>query len=106
MTDPETPSRFDDPWQAQLFALTVALSDAGHFHWTDWAAAFGATLKRHGADRALDGGNDYYNAWLETLESLLDRRGLAGQAETRRIKAAWEQAYLSTPHGKPVNLPT
>lgn len=106
MTGPETPSRFDDPWQAHLFALTVALADAGRFRWPDWAAAFGATLKRHGADRPLDGGSDYYNAWLETLESLLDHQGLAGQAEARRIKAAWEQAYLSTPHGKPVSLPT
>lgn len=105
MTDPGTPSRFDDPWQAQLFALTVALADAGHFRWTDWTTAFGATLKRHAADRPLDGGNDYYNAWLETLENLLDHQGLAGQAEARTIRAAWEQAYLSTPHGQPVKLP-
>ncbi len=105
MTRPAAPSQFDDPWQAQVFALTVALSDAGHFPWTDWAQAFGATLKRHGANRALDGGADYFNAWLETLESLLEQRGLAGQAEARTIRAAWEQAYLSTPHGQPVKLP-
>lgn len=105
MTRPAAPSQFDDPWQAQLFALTVALSDAGHFRWADWTQAFGATLKRHGANRPLDGGSDYFNAWLETLESLLDRQGLAGQAEAQKIRAAWEQAYLSTPHGQPVKLP-
>ena len=54
MTAAPAPSQFDDPWQAQIFALTVALSDAGHFSWHDWTVAFGATLKRHRAERALD----------------------------------------------------
>jgi nitrile hydratase accessory protein len=48
MSAAPAPSQFDDPWQAQIFALTVALSDAGHFSWHDWTVAFGATLKRHG----------------------------------------------------------
>lgn len=103
MTAP-APSHFDDPWHAQLFALTVALSEAGHFSWPDWAEAFGATLKRHGADRALDGGADYYAAWLETLEALLHDTGLAGQSEMKEMQAAWEAAYLRTPHGMPVAL--
>ncbi len=98
------PSRFDEPWQAQLFALTVALSEAGHFAWPDWTAAFGATLKAKGAAGPLDGGADYYAAWLETLEALLDRAGLAGRDEARAMRAAWERAYLSTPHGEPVRL--
>ncbi len=103
MTAP-APSRFDEPWQAQLFALTVALNEAGHFRWADWTAAFGATLKRRGAGRAQDGGADYYDAWLETLERLLDARGHAPAAEAARTKAAWEAAYLATPHGQPVRL--
>lgn len=103
MTAP-LPTRFDEPWQAQLFALTVALNEAGHFSWPDWAQAFGATLKRHGAARALDGGADYYAAWLETLEALLDARGFAGRDEAETVRAAWEAAYLATPHGAPVRL--
>lgn len=98
------PGQFDDPWQAQVFALTVALSEAGHFSWPDWTAAFGATLKRHGADRELDGGEDYFNAWLETLEVLLDRTGLAERGAVLALKDAWAAAYLSTPHGQPVRL--
>lgn len=104
MTRPAAPSHFDDPWQAQLFALTVALADAGHFSWSDWTQAFGATLKRRGESRPQDGGADYYAAWLETLEAFLDRTGLARQAEAQGMKAAWERAYLSTPHGQPVRL--
>lgn len=101
---PATPSRFDEPWQAQLFALTVALSEAGTFSWPDWTQAFGATLRAHGADRELDGGADYYNAWLETLEALLAGAATVPKAEAQRVRAAWERAYLSTPHGQPVHL--
>lgn len=103
MTAP-VPSHFDEPWQAQLFALTVALNEAGHFGWPEWTAAFGATLKRRGAGRAQDGSADYYAAWLETLENVLDAKGHAPRPEAARTKAAWEAAYLSTPHGKPVRL--
>lgn len=100
-----TPERpFEEPWQAELFALTVALSDSGAFDWSDWTAAFGATLKRHGAARELDGRGDYWAAWLETLETLLDAAGSATEAEAHQMRHRWEAAYLSTPHGKPVRL--
>lgn len=99
---PEKP--FDEPWQAELFALTVALSEAGAFGWPDWTRAFGATLKRHGAVKSLDGGADYWAAWLETLEGLLDAAGTASEAETHAMRHRWEAAYLATPHGKPVRL--
>ncbi len=99
------PGRFDEPWQAQLFALTVALSEAGHFTWAEWTETFGAMLKVMGADRPLDGGADYYEAWLKALEALLDRNCLAPKPEADAVRSAWEMAYLSTPHGQPVRLP-
>lgn len=100
-----TPERpFAEPWQAELFALTVALSEAGQFSWAAWTEAFGATLKRHGAERKLDGNADYYAAWLETLEGLLDRAGIAPQAQAADMRDRWEAAYLSTPHGQPVRI--
>ena len=36
---------FAEPWQAQVFALAVQLSAAGHFTWTEWATALGAQLQ-------------------------------------------------------------
>jgi nitrile hydratase accessory protein len=95
---------FAAPWQAELFCLTLALSNAGHFSWPDWTAAFGATLKRHGAIRPLDGGDDYYAAWLETLETLLEQMKLVKPADARSTRERWEKAYLTTPHGQPVTL--
>ncbi|WP_299373417.1 nitrile hydratase accessory protein [uncultured Tateyamaria sp.] len=95
---------FEAPWHAQLFALTVHLNEAGHFAWPDWADRFGATLKRHGVDRSLNGGDDYFLAWLETLETLLTETGAAEAQALQDMRAAWEAAYLRTPHGAPVTL--
>ena len=95
---------FSEPWHAQLFALTVKLNEDGHFAWPDWAARFAETLKAHGLHKELDGGDDYFSAWLVTLEALLAETGQAGPEETARMKTAWEAAYLSTPHGAPVRL--
>jgi nitrile hydratase accessory protein len=103
MTRPEP--AFDAPWHAQVFALTVHLNEAGQFSWGDWAARFGATLRRHGVERELNGGEDYFAAWLETLEGFLAEMGLASPGDVSALRDAWEAAYLGTPHGQPVHLP-
>ena len=95
---------FEAPWHAQLFALTVHLNEAGLFAWPDWATRFGAALKQHGLDRDLNGGDDYFAAWLETLEVLLKEQGVAEAQALKDMRAAWEAAYLRTPHGEPVRL--
>ncbi|MCB1341541.1 MAG: nitrile hydratase accessory protein [Pseudooceanicola sp.] len=102
MTRPEP--AFAEPWHAQVFALTVHLNETGRLPWTDWADRFGATLARHGLARDLDGGDDYFTAWLETLEAVLAETGAADPKEAMQVKQAWETAYLATPHGQPVHL--
>lgn len=96
---------FTEPWHAQVFSLTVHLNETGQLDWPDWAAAFSDTLKRHGLSKQLDGGDDYFAAWLETLEAVVVEKGVAMPEELTVCKAAWEKAYLSTPHGAPVSLP-
>lgn len=103
MTQKPEPA-FEAPWHAQIFALTVHLNETGRFEWGDWAKRFGATLARHGLDRELNGGEDYFTCWLETLESYLGEMGLATNADLAALRLAWETAYLSTPHGAPVKL--
>ena len=103
MTDAPEPV-FTEPWHAQIFALTVYLNEAGHVTWTDWAARFGATLKRHGLERELDGGDDSFKAWLEALETFLNERAMADTAAVEDLRAAWKRAYLTTAHGDPVTL--
>jgi nitrile hydratase accessory protein len=95
---------FAEPWHAQIFAITVKLSEQGHFTWPEWAEVFGAALKQAAADGGPDDGSDYYDIWLEALERFLKQRGLAAAEELSRLKQAWSDAYLNTPHGQPVRL--
>lgn len=104
MSYPLQDPAFAEPWHAQLFALTVHLNEIGQFSWPDWAAAFSETLARHGLSRDLDGGDDYFTAWLETLEKLLVSQGLTRPDAIEHVRATWERAYLNTPHGAPVHL--
>ena len=95
---------FEEPWHAQVFAITVALNEAGVFQWTDWASRFGATLKQHGLNRDLNGGSDYFQAWIETLEDFLADQKIALPYDLEVLKSAWTQAYLQTQHGQPVKI--
>jgi nitrile hydratase accessory protein len=93
---PEEPP-FEEPWQAQAFALAVQLNAEGAFSWSEWAEALGAEIARHGA-------RSYYDCWLVALETLALAKGLTESSELDRRKRDWEAAYLRTPHGKPVEL--
>ncbi|WP_299354611.1 nitrile hydratase accessory protein [uncultured Shimia sp.] len=95
---------FEAPWHAQLFALTVHLHERGVFDWPQWTKDFGATLAEHRLSGDLNGGDDYFNAWLATLEKVLVSNDMAPPASVASMRDAWEQAYLATPHGKPVRL--
>jgi nitrile hydratase accessory protein len=92
---------FAEPWQAQAFALVVALHGAGVFNWTEWAEALSREVHRPGA--AKDGG-DYYQHWLRALETLLAQKGVAPGAEVDDLAAAWQRAAHATPHGRPIEL--
>jgi len=95
---------FAEPWQAQAFALAVKLSEQGLFTWNEWAETLGAELKA-AADRGEpDDGSHYYEHWLAALERLVVEKGLTDREAMRERKEAWTEAYLQTPHGKPVEL--
>jgi nitrile hydratase accessory protein len=91
---------FAEPWQAQAFALTVSLHEAGAFTWSEWAAALSAELKGD----PVDDGSRYYEHWLAALERLAAARGLADEGALAASQAAWAEAYRRTPHGRPVQL--
>jgi nitrile hydratase accessory protein len=95
---------FAEPWQAQVFALAVKLSQQGHFTWTEWATVLAAELKA-AADRGEpDDGSRYYHHWLSALERLVTTKGLSDSAALRARKEDWAEAYRHTPHGQPVEL--
>ncbi|MBL4666870.1 MAG: nitrile hydratase accessory protein [Sneathiella sp.] len=95
---------FDEPWQAQAFALTVQMSEAGHFSWSDWANTFGAEIARATKDGRGCGNEDYYLCWLKALETILAETGIASLELQKTRKEEWRQANEHTDHGKPIEL--
>ena len=67
---------FREPWEAQAFAMALALHERGVFTWAEWAAALAAEIKRAQAAGDPDTGETYYTHWLNTLEKLVaEKRG-------------------------------
>ncbi|MEL6689152.1 MAG: nitrile hydratase accessory protein [Pseudomonadota bacterium] len=98
MLEPDVP--FSAPWQAQLFAMTVAMNEAGVFEWGQWAAQFGRELKSVTAE----GNEAYYSAWLRAFETFLVDGGHASREDVSTLTQAWHDAARATPHGQPIEL--
>jgi nitrile hydratase accessory protein len=96
---------FAEPWQAQAFALTVQLSQAGYFSWREWADELAAVLQEAAALNPTNNRSHYYDQWLIALERLCVARGLTDTQSLNLQTVAWADAYRRTPHGRPVELP-
>jgi nitrile hydratase accessory protein len=95
---------FGAPWEAQAFAMSVRLHEAGHFTWTEWAERLAREIERAQAAGDPDRGDTYYHHWLAALEGLVAEKGLVGTDELHRRKDEWDAAARATPHGKPIVL--
>ena len=95
---------FKEPWEAEAFAMAVALKERGVFTWGEWASALGAEIKRAQAAGDPDTGATYYRHWLTTLETIVTEKKLATSEQLERTHHAWEHAAHRTPHGTPIVL--
>src|SRR5690348_2613651 len=68
---------FREPWEAQAFALTLALYRKGLFTWPEWAATLAEEIKRAQAAGDPDTGHTYYRHWLNALERLVAEKRIA-----------------------------
>ena len=93
---PDTPV-FAEPWQAEVFAIVVALHERGLFAWSQWADALSRQVK-------APGGENYYAAWLAALESLLVSLNVTATTDVDAMTEAWQRAAHATPHGQPILL--
>ena len=78
--------------------------NAGVVTATRWAEALGSELKSASRAGAADDADTYYLAVLGAVEKLLRQIEIIGRDELDARIEAWRQAYLSTPHGEPVEL--
>ena len=97
---------FREPWEAQAFAMTLALHDKGLFAWREWAAMLGETIKAAQAAGDPDTGDTYYRHWLATLERMVAHKALTTQADLASHRDAWQRAAARTRHGQPIELQT
>jgi len=95
---------FREPWEAQAFAMTLALHERGLFTWHQWAATLAAEIKRAQAAGDPDTGETYYHHWLNALEHLLAEKSVTDAAMLARYQHAWDHAADRTPHGQPIEL--
>jgi nitrile hydratase accessory protein len=102
-TDADGPV-FREPWEAQAFAMAVALHERGLFTWPEWAAVLAAALERAQDAGDPDTGDTYYRHWLTALERLVEGKRVADHETLERYRAAWDRAAARTPHGTPIEL--
>jgi nitrile hydratase accessory protein len=95
---------FKAPWEAQAFALALALHRRGVFTWPEWAATLADEIKRAQAAGDPDTGGTYYHHWLNALERIVAEKGAADQSTLARYRVAWQRAAVRTPHGSPIIL--
>ena len=95
---------FSEPWEAQAFAMALALHERGLFTWVEWADALSQQIALAQAAGDLDTGATYYRHWLAALESLVASKGASSSEELATYVDAWDHAADRTPHGQPIEL--
>ena len=88
---------FEEPWEAQAFAMVVHLHAKGAFSWEEWAACLSAEIHSGTQKR-------YYEHWLAALEHITTQKALTTQDALQTRKQDWLAAAARTPHGAPITL--
>ena len=95
---------FREPWEAQAFAMALALHGRGLFTWNEWAATLADEIRRARQAGDPDTGETYYRHWLATLERLIAEKGVTTSDTLCRYRDAWDRAADRTAHGSPIEL--
>ncbi len=91
---------FDEPWQAQAYAMSQVLIESGQITPGDWARTLGDAIKSKLANGAEDSSQTYFEAVTDALTTILKM----DEQEMERTVQEWRHAFETTPHGKPVSL--
>lgn len=95
---------FREPWEAQAFAIALALNERGVFSWNEWAEALADEICAANGRGDPDTGETYYHHWLAALERLVIAKGATDAETLARCRKAWKYAASRTPHGTPIEL--
>ena len=95
---------FREPWEAQAFAMALALHERGLFTWTEWAATLGRRDQARAGRRRSRHRRDLLPPLARALERWSPRRASPTPRRCARYRDAWDHAADRTPHGKPIEL--
>ena len=95
---------FAAPWEAQAFAMALALHERGAFTWKEWAATLAEAIAAGSRGGDFDDGRGYYGYWLTALERIVDRKGIVAEPLLESRRHEWQEAARNTPHGSPIEL--
>jgi len=95
---------FKEPWEAEAFAMTLALHEKGVFTWPQWATILSSEIDRAQASGDPDLGDTYYQHWLAALERIVVEQGITNTHQLAKLYDDWNSAAHSTPHGQPITL--
>lgn len=95
---------FKAPWEAQAFAMALALHERGAFSWKEWAQTLADVISESKGRGDPDTGEDYYRHWMTALERIAMRKELVTGDALQTRREQWAQAARETPHGQPITL--
>ena len=95
---------FNAPWEAQAFAMALALHERGAFSWKEWAQTLADVIAEVRQRGEADTGEHYYRHWQTALERITARKGLVSDALLLQRRQQWDEAARRTPHGQPIEL--
>jgi nitrile hydratase accessory protein len=93
---------FGQPWHAEAFGTSLALSQAGLFSWAEWVEIFSREIRTNPQRADEDSEAAYYRQWLAALEAILKKHATLTPEEIAEAAEHWRRSYLNTPHGKPI----
>jgi nitrile hydratase accessory protein len=102
--DDEDGPAFDEPWHADVHALSRVLVESGLVTGAEWMNALAEAITAHQKAGDPDLGDTYYDHCLTALEVLCEAKGLTATDDITERAEQWRRAYLNTPHGQPVEL--
>ena len=74
LQDEQRPA-FNEPWQAEAYALVQVLIETGRISPPEWAQAFGAALREAATEGEPDSSDTYYASLSDALERVLMPEG-------------------------------
>jgi nitrile hydratase accessory protein len=93
---------FGEPWHAEAFGTSLALSRAGLFAWAEWVEIFSMEIRTNPQRAGEDSESAYYRQWLAALETILVKHATLTSEEIAEVAEHWRRSYRNTPHGKPI----